>query len=51
MMCQNIRTKHLVVNVEDYEKAKQVCSDSQLYKQAGNGVMVNVVYEIAKKLN
>lgn len=38
-------------NDEDFEKAKQVCSDSQLYKQAGNGVTVNVIYEIAKKLN
>jgi DNA (cytosine-5)-methyltransferase 1 len=36
---------------DDYfEKAEFVNSDSQLYKQAGNGVTVNVVYEIAKKL-
>ena len=36
---------------DDYfEKAQFVNSDSQLYKQAGNGVTVNVVYEIAKKL-
>lgn len=35
---------------EDFEKAAQVCSDSQLYKQAGNGVTVNVIYEIAKRL-
>ena len=34
---------------EDYEKAKFVNSDTQLYKQAGNGVTVNVIYEIAKK--
>ena len=36
---------------DDYfEKAQFVNSDSQLYKQAGNGVTVNVVYEIAKKM-
>ena len=35
---------------EDFEKAAKVCSDSQLYKQAGNGVTVKVIYEIAKKL-
>lgn len=36
---------------DDYfEKAEFVNSDSQLYKQAGNGVTVNVIYEIAKRL-
>lgn len=35
---------------EDFEKAAKVCSDSQLYKQAGNGVTVPVIYEIAKGL-
>lgn len=36
---------------DDYfEKAAFVNSDSQLYKQSGNGVTVNVIYEIAKKL-
>lgn len=36
---------------DDYfEKAEFVNSNSQLYKQAGNGVTVNVIYEIAKKL-
>lgn len=38
-------------NDEDFEKAARVCSNSQLYKQAGNGVTVNVIYEIAKKLS
>lgn len=32
-----------------YEKAEFVNSDSQLYKQAGNGVTVNVIEEIARK--
>lgn len=35
---------------EYFERAAFVNSDSQLYKQAGNGVTVNVVYEIAKKM-
>ena len=33
-----------------FEKAQQVNSNSQLYKQAGNSVTVNVVAEIAKEL-
>ena len=35
---------------EYFERAAAVNSDSQLYKQAGNGVTVNVIYEIAKRL-
>ena len=35
---------------EDFEKTAKVCSASQLYKQAGNGVTVPVIYEIAKRL-
>ena len=36
---------------DDYfEKARFVNSDSQLYKQAGNGVTVNVIREIGKAL-
>ena len=36
---------------DDYfERAKGVNSNLQLYKQAGNSVTVNVVYEIAKKM-
>jgi site-specific DNA-cytosine methylase len=33
-----------------FERAASVCSDTQLYKQAGNSVTVNVVCEIAKRL-
>lgn len=34
-----------------FEKAKEAgMSDSQLYRQAGNAVTVNVVYEIGRKL-
>lgn len=35
---------------EDFEKAEKVNSNSQLYKQAGNGVSVNVVMELIKML-
>ena len=35
---------------EYYERAEFVNSESQLYKQAGNGVTVNVIEEIGKKL-
>lgn len=34
-----------------FDKASEVNSDSQLYKQAGNSVTVNVVNAIAKRLN
>lgn len=36
---------------EYYDRAKMVNSDSQLYKQAGNGVTVNVIWEIAKNMD
>lgn len=35
---------------EDYEKAAQVNSPSQLYKQAGNGLVVQVMEAIFKEL-
>jgi DNA (cytosine-5)-methyltransferase 1 len=33
-----------------FDKAAAICSDAQLYRQAGNAVSVNVVYEIAKRI-
>lgn len=33
-----------------FDKAEQVNSNSQLYKQAGNSVTVNAIYEIAKRI-
>lgn len=36
---------------EYFERAASVNSDSQLYKQAGNAVTVEVVYQIAKLLD
>lgn len=35
---------------EQFDKAQQVCSNSQLYKQAGNSIVVNVLEEIFKGL-
>lgn len=36
---------------EYFNRAELVNSDSQLYKQAGNGVTVPVIYEIAKRMS
>lgn len=36
---------------EYFDRAELVNSDSQLYKQAGNGVTVPVIYEIAKRMS
>jgi DNA (cytosine-5)-methyltransferase 1 len=36
---------------EYFERAMRINSDTQLYKQVGNSVTVNVVYQIAKKLD
>lgn len=35
---------------EDFEKTKQFNSDTQLYKQAGNSIVVNCLYYILKNL-
>lgn len=35
---------------EDYEKASSVVSDSQIYKQAGNSIIVDVIYAVFKEL-
>ena len=35
---------------EDYIKASKVCSDTQLYKQAGNSIVVNVLERILERL-
>lgn len=35
---------------EYFDRAEEVNSDSQLYKQAGNSVTVNVIYEIARRM-
>lgn len=35
---------------EDFDRAKKVNSDSQLYKQAGNSIVVNVLMAIFKEM-
>ncbi len=35
---------------EDFNKAEKACSNSQLYKQAGNSIVVNVLMAIFKEL-
>jgi len=35
---------------EDFKKAQTVNSDTQLYKQAGNSIVVNVLEEVFKQL-
>ena len=35
---------------EDFHKAEAICSNTQLYKQAGNGVTVSVIEAIARKM-
>lgn len=35
---------------EDFEKAEKVCSNAQLYKQAGNSIVVNVLEAIFRNL-
>lgn len=35
---------------EQFQRAEKVCSASQLYKQAGNSIVVNVMEEIFKNL-
>ena len=37
-------------SVESFEKAEKVVSNSQLYKQAGNSIVVDVLYYIFKEL-
>lgn len=34
----------------DFEKAERVCSNTQLYKQAGNSIVVNVLEHILVNL-
>lgn len=35
---------------EDFAKAESVCSNTQLYKQAGNSIVVNVLEAIFSNL-
>mgnify|MGYP002532468141 FL=1 len=35
---------------EDFDKVSKVCSETNLYHQAGNSIVVNVIYSILKEL-
>lgn len=35
---------------EDFDKASKVCCETSLYYQAGNSIVVNVMYYILKEL-
>lgn len=35
---------------DDYNVASKVCAETNLYHQAGNSIVVNVIYEILKSL-
>ena len=35
---------------EDYERASRYVSEYQLYHQAGNSIVVNVMYSVLKEL-
>ena len=34
----------------DFDKARNVCSETNLYHQAGNSIVVNVMYYLLKEL-
>ena len=34
----------------DFDKASKVCSETNLYHQAGNSIVVNVIYAILKEI-
>lgn len=34
----------------DFDKASKVCSETNLYHQAGNSIVVNVMYSVLKEL-
>ena len=38
------------IDDKDFEKAEQVCSNAQLYKQAGNGIVVDVFAKILETM-
>lgn len=49
---KEIAKRIIVEGIDHYNcEFEQTMSDSQLYKQAGNGVTVTVIYEIAKRFN
>ncbi len=35
---------------EDYNRAKRVCAETYLYHQAGNSIVVDVIYNVLKSI-
>ena len=35
---------------EDFEKASQICCKTSLYHQAGNSIVVNIMYYLLREL-
>lgn len=35
---------------EDYNRAKKVCAETYLYHQAGNSMVVDVIYNVLKSI-
>ncbi len=35
---------------DDYNKAKRVCAETYLYHQAGNSIVVDVIYNVLKSI-
>lgn len=35
---------------EDFNKASKICAETHLYHQAGNSIVVNVMYNVLKSL-
>lgn len=35
---------------EDYNRAKKVCAETHLYHQAGNSMVVDVIYNVLKSI-
>ena len=52
MISQSCEELNIIAGVsnEDFEKAAKVNSNTQLYKQAGNSIVVNVLEAIFKNL-
>lgn len=48
--CQRMAFDRLGIDDECFHKAEKVCSNSQLYKQAGNGIVIDVFAVIIKNL-
>ena len=42
--------KFNIFSDEDYNRAKKVCAETHLYHQAGNSMVVDVIYNVLKSI-